>query len=87
MMGADGLKAKIERARSAKKVGYAEIFSRFGSRYQKITPDGEDAFSDFTRRQVAMIAKANNADVDVKLIIAKVNGSLRRVKIELQKLK
>ena len=87
MMGADGLKQKIERALSAKKVGYAELFSRFGSRYQRITPDGSEASNEFNRKQVAMIAKANNPDVDVKAIIAKVNGSLRRVKIELQKLK
>ena len=32
MMGADGLKAKIQRAIENKKVGYTELFSRFGKR-------------------------------------------------------
>lgn len=87
MMGADGLKYKIERARYARKVGYAELFSRFGSKYQKVSPDGKEALDEFTRTQVVMIAKANKADVDVKEMIGKVNGSLRRVKIEIHKLK
>jgi len=81
MMGADGLKEKIERARYARKVGYAELFSR----YQKVSPDGKEALDEFTRTQVVMIARANKADVDVREILGKVNGSLRRVKIEIQK--
>jgi len=85
MMGADGLKEKIERARYARKVGYAELFSRFGSKYQKVSPDGKEALDEFTRTQVVMIARANKADVDVREILGKVNGSLRRVKIEIQK--
>jgi len=87
MMGADGLREKIERARYARKVGYAELFSRFGSKYQKVSPDGKEANDEFTRKQVVMIARANNPSVDVKEILGKVNGSLRRVKIELNKLR
>jgi len=87
MMGADGLREKIERARYARKVGYAELFSRFGSKYQKVSPDGKEANEEFTRTQVVMIARANNPDVDVKEMLGKVNGSLRRVKIELQKVR
>lgn len=85
MMGADGLKAKIERSLESRKVGYAELFSRFGSRYQKITPDGGEALDQFKQHQIAVIAKANSGDVDVKKLIAKVGGSLRRVKLELRK--
>ena len=87
MMGADGLKAKIESNLSRTKVGYAELFSRYGSRYQKVSPDGKEAYNEFTNTQIVMIAKANNVDVDVKKIIAKSHGSLRRVRTELQKLK
>lgn len=87
MMGADGLKAKIQRNLSCEKVGYTELFSRYGSRYQKISPDGKEALDSFVNTQIAMIVKANAESVDVKQIIAKANGSLRRVKIELQKLK
>ncbi|MEG0949708.1 MAG: ATP-binding protein, partial [Bacteroidales bacterium] len=38
MMGADGLKEKINRAIEGKKVGYTEMFSRYGERYSKVTP-------------------------------------------------
>ena len=87
MMGADGLENKINKARDHKKVGYAELFSRFGSKYQKVTPAGKEAEDEFVRSQISMISKANCPDVDVKKMIGKVNGSLRRVKIEIHKLK
>ncbi|KAA6312859.1 hypothetical protein EZS27_036275, partial [termite gut metagenome] len=38
MMGADGLKEKIRRSIAGKKVGYTELFSRFGKRYGKAVP-------------------------------------------------
>jgi DNA transposition AAA+ family ATPase len=85
MMGADGLKRKIENNILYKKVGFAELFSRFGSRYQKVTPDGQEALDEFRRTQVIMIAKVNDEAADVKAIVAKTGGSLRRVKIELRK--
>ncbi|MEA3452455.1 MAG: AAA family ATPase, partial [Bacteroidota bacterium] len=58
MMGADGLKAKINRNLDHKKVGYTELFSRFGGKYQKITPDGKDAQQQFFKTQVNSIGKA-----------------------------
>jgi hypothetical protein len=58
MMGADGLKAKIERNLEHLKVGYAEILSRMGNRFQKITPSGTDK-TDFIRQQVHLIGVAN----------------------------
>ncbi|MDD3686456.1 MAG: ATP-binding protein [Bacteroidales bacterium] len=79
MMGADGLKRKIESNLANKKVGYAEILSRFGSVYQKITPDGKEALNEFIYTQIALISTANN-ESDVKTMIAKTNGSLRRLK-------
>lgn len=85
MMGADGLRYKIETNIKYRKVGYVELFSRFGSRYQRVTPEGREAFEDFQRTQVAMVAKVNSADADIKAIVAKTNGSLRRVRIELRK--
>jgi DNA transposition AAA+ family ATPase len=86
MMGADGLKAKIDSNLGRKKVGFAEIFSRYGSRYQKITPDGKEDSDDFTRSQVSMIARANGI-TDVQSLYARTQGSLRRIRIEIQKLK
>ena len=38
MMGADGLKEKMHRAINNRKVGYTEIFSRFGKRYGRVIP-------------------------------------------------
>lgn len=86
MMGADGLRAKIERSINFKKVGYVELFSRFGSRFQKITPEGKEQRADFNKTQVAIIAKVNGAS-DVQKIYAQTNGSLRRVYTEIQKRK
>jgi DNA transposition AAA+ family ATPase len=85
MMGADGLKAKIERNRDQLKVGYAEILSRMGNRFQKITPDGSDK-TVFIRQQVNLIGQANGI-TDTSKLWAKTGGSLRRIYIEIQKMK
>ncbi|GAA4198595.1 hypothetical protein GCM10022289_07580 [Pedobacter jeongneungensis] len=86
MMGAEGLEAKITRNKDLKKVGYTEIFSRFGNKYQQVVPQGKEAREDFIRRQVAMVAKVNGA-IDIQKIYARTGGSLRRVFTEVQKLK
>jgi DNA transposition AAA+ family ATPase len=86
MMGADGLQAKIDGNIGRKKVGYTEIFSRFGSKYQRITPHGESQVKDFMKTQTAIIAKANGIS-DVQALYAKTKGSLRRIYIEVQKRK
>lgn len=86
MMGADGLREKIERNRSRRKVGYDEIFSRFGSRFQKFTPDGGEARKDFIRQHVYQIGRENGVD-NVQQLYANTGGSLRRIFIEIQKLK
>ena len=86
MMGADGLKAKINRNLDHKKVGYTELFSRFGGKYQRITPDGKEAKESFFKTQVDAIGNANNYK-DIQKLYARTNGSLRRIYIEIQKLK
>lgn len=86
MMGAEGLEEKITRNKGLKKVGYSEIFSRFGNKYQSIVSQGKEAKEDFIKLQVAQIAKANGA-TDIQSIYAKSGGSLRRVYTEVQKLK
>lgn len=87
MIGADGFKAKIESNLDRKKVGYVEIFSRFGKRYQKITPDGKEALEEFNKLQVALVTKANDPSANVQKMYGKTDGSLRRVRTELQKQK
>jgi DNA transposition AAA+ family ATPase len=86
MMGADGLRKKIEGNIGRKKVGYTEIFSRFGGRYQRVTPDGDGNDKRFARQQTAAIAKANGV-TDVQSLFARTQGSLRRIYIEIQKIK
>jgi len=86
MMGADGLKAKINRNLGIKKVGYAELFRRFGSRFQKVSPDGKEEFEKFKKAQVAAVAKANGIN-DIQDIFAKSGGSLQRIYFEIAKTK
>jgi hypothetical protein len=85
IMGADGLKSLMERNRNNQKVGYAEIFDRFGNKYQKVSPNGGQELQEFRDRQAAQIVAANKPDADVNEIVAKTQGSLRRIFIELQK--
>ena len=84
MMGADGLKAKINRNLGIKKVGYAELFRRFGSRFQKVSPDGKEEFERFRKSQVAAVAKANGIN-DIQDMLAKSGGSLQRIYFEIAK--
>ncbi len=86
MMGADGLKAKIERARSSMKVGYDEIFSRFGGRYQRVSPEGKEAKDEFKKLQTGLILKANAPLEKMQAIFAKTDGSLRRLHLEVHKM-
>lgn len=92
MMGADGLKEKIRRAIDGKKVGYTEIFSRFGRKYGTVIPAEKEQRSKLTQTSAAMIIKANAQDsVDVNRILRSTMGdddmpSLRRIYKELQKL-
>ncbi|HSW62476.1 MAG TPA: ATP-binding protein [Dissulfurispiraceae bacterium] len=85
MMGADGLRRKIEIHLSQQKVGYQELFSRFGNRYQRISPDGKDAYEEFMRAQIALIARANDPEADIQKLYVTTGGSLRRIPVELKK--
>ena len=86
MMGADGLKAKIQRNLNLKTVGYTELFSRYGNRYQKVVPDGKQDADEFVKAQIAIIAKVNGAS-NIQEMYAKSGGSLRRIYTEVQKMK
>ena len=60
--GADGLKEKINRAIEGKKVGYTEMFSRYGDSYSKVTPDDAQEREKFLKAQAAIVAKINAPD-------------------------
>lgn len=85
MMGADGLRAKIKRNIDGEKVGYAEIFSRFGDSFRRVTPEHTADFEKFQLGQAMLVAQANVPQgVDYKAL-ARRAGGLRRVYTEIMK--
>lgn len=88
MMGADGLRAKINRLMENQKVGYAEIFSRYGGKYSRVTPEQEDDRRSFLLEQARVVAKVNAPEgTDIGSIVRKSGGGLRRVYTEIEKIK
>lgn len=80
MMGADGLKEKIDRLIECKKIGYSEIFSRYGDKYCKVTPDDSKERDKFLKKQASVVATVNASEgTDVAQIVRKSGGSLRSV--------
>ncbi|WP_053404969.1 AAA family ATPase [Persicobacter sp. CCB-QB2] len=65
MIGADGLRRKITRGIDAEKVGFREIFSRFGNSYSKAVPVGKEAQQAFYKKLIADVVKANATDKKV----------------------
>jgi hypothetical protein len=62
LMGADGLRAKIERGIHNRKVGYAELFSRYSERYSTIVPTGRQEKLAFYRRLITDVLSVNMED-------------------------
>lgn len=88
MMGADGLKEKIDRAIEGKKVGYTEMLSRYGDTFSKVTPDDGKERAKFLKAQAAIVAKINApAGTDIMQLVNLSEGGLRRLYTEIEKLK
>ncbi|MBN1651722.1 MAG: ATP-binding protein [Bacteroidales bacterium] len=89
MMGADGLHEKMRRNIDNKKVGYTELFSRFGKKYGKVIPAGKEEADKVLIATASMIIKANstgNTNVILKGTMGEDNRpSLRRIYNELAK--
>lgn len=85
MMGADGLEQKITRQKDLKKVGYAEIFDRYGNGYKKVTPTSPEELKEFNLQQIALVSKGNNSIIPPNQMYAKTLGSLRKVRTEIEK--
>lgn len=64
LMGADGLRAKIERNITNRKVGWAEIFSRFNDKYNTIVPVGKEDRIEFYKKLIADVLMANMKNTD-----------------------
>lgn len=87
MMGADGLRAKINRSIECEKVGYAEIFSRFGGKYSRVTPENSKERDSFLLTEAVLVARANAPEgVDAMKLARKATG-LRRLRTEVMKYK
>ena len=87
MMGADGLKKKIEGGLRTKKVGYAEIFRRFGSGYMKASPDNPATERVWLRSQAEAVAHANKPAGSETEQFVKNTLSLTRIKENINKAK
>jgi hypothetical protein len=72
MLGADGLRRKIERGIDSKKVGYKEIFSRYSERYTSVVPAGKDDKQAFYRKLITEVLTANMPDAsNLNMIVKK----------------
>lgn len=60
MMGADGLRNKIERGINSKRVGFKEIFSRFSDEYIQLVPTGHLEKQTFYANLIGDVATVNN---------------------------
>ena len=62
MMGADGLRNKMERGIRGMKVGYREIFSRYSNKYRKVVPTDKQEKLGFYRNLITDVLSANCKD-------------------------
>ena len=65
LMGAEGLREFIKKGMRNKKVGFAEIFSRFSERYTTIVPVDVHEKQDFYRQLITDVLQANCDKADV----------------------
>lgn len=65
LMGADGLREKMERGIRNKKVGFAEIFSRYSERYGNIVPIERNEKINFYRKLIQEVLSVNLEDKDL----------------------
>jgi hypothetical protein len=62
LMGADGFRKKIEDGFNKKKVGFAEMRSRFSDEYNTIIPPEKERREAFLRKLIGDVATANISD-------------------------
>lgn len=80
MIGADGLRAKIESGIAHKKVGYAEIFDRFFD-IISLVPKGKDDREQFYARLIKDVADANaQAHKDTSLWVRQCMNENKRLR-------
>ncbi len=62
LVGADGLRDKVERGIAGKKVGFAELFSRFNERYNRVIPTERGEKIAFYKKLITDVLDVNLAD-------------------------
>lgn len=62
LMGADGLREKIDRGIRSKKVGYRELFSRYSERYTTTVPTDRQERISFYRKLIGDVLTVNMED-------------------------
>lgn len=62
MIGADGLQTKLDNGFKNKKVGFAEIISRFSDKIIKVVPTGKDDRTAFFSELIRNVAEHNASD-------------------------
>lgn len=62
MIGANGLRAKIQKGINNKKVGFAEIFSRFSDEFIRLVPYGKEDREAFYTNLIGEVASVNLSD-------------------------
>lgn len=72
LTGADGLAAKINKGIGNRKVGYAEIFSRFAGNMLRITPESKEQKDKFWKDLFTEVAQPNVTDqADIPELVKK----------------
>lgn len=72
MMGADGLRAKIRKGINNKRVGFAELFSRFSDEFIQLIPQPKEDKQAYYRKLLSDVAKANcNDKTIINQLVAK----------------
>ncbi len=93
MVGADGLKHRLERGIRNKKLGYVELFSRYGKEFKKVLPALANDRHQVLKEMASDIALANgieaNAIANVMSGLSKAQGfgDIRGVKRKIMRLK
>jgi DNA transposition AAA+ family ATPase len=86
LIGARGLKKRIDSAIRVRTNGFEEVFSRFGARYSTVLPQDVKGRADYIRKEAQVIAVSNGiADGQVLNTILSKAVDLRRVRREVIK--
>jgi hypothetical protein len=79
LIGADGMKKKIKNGIANEKLGFIEVFSRYGRNFKKATPDLMDEKKVYYQEQAVQIALVNGLSTEEANQVAKMltkNGQL-----------